>query len=679
MRWSSSLSTRLVVAVLVTATIAFASSTALTMLRLNQGLARQAEQLGWLSENKLSQDLDGQAKLLRARVEALFNAIGRRLESIAQQADVAKAISSGNVVEITELVGRAARTGDIDGVLIVDSKLRVFGADRDLVDIVAANRALQAHPLAKEILPILEDNDRKHPRVLKKVTAITPDLVGAIGAAGTAPLAVVFVEPIFDDFGDVFAALIGHRALKAQEAALQEFSELEGAGVLVLANDQSISSAGIADAAVTVSSVPGSSLLRTSDSAYWTRCADMYTDWRICSLARTAELHTLRDELVRIGEMEGAALVRWLVGAAVVALAVFGLIMLWTSRRITRPLARITEAVIGVARGDWKTEVSGANRPDEVGDIARAVVVLQRSLEERDRLRSDALFAETVSKRRETLEDAIRRFDRLMRSMLLSVSDCVETMDETARELARMSSVAEGEAAEAAFVSQNTVSNVSTVRSATEHLSASIAETAARLKETAEAITATNAVARSAAMTAEGLADTAAEMDNVVRSVEQIAAQINTVALNATIHASRAGEGGESFSGVVADMRRLADQIAKENAAVADRMSRMRGANGEAAAVVRGVGQRLDILLRQTMTVTLAMERQDAVTRQIVDGMAAAANGSVNVSTSVGRLKTTIEEAREASMKVVSKAAEMADEAHRLDSTVKSFLREVTA
>ena len=666
-------------AVLVTATIAFSSSTALTLLRLDQGLARQAEQLGRLSESKLSEELNGQAKLLRVRVEALFNTVGRRLESMAQQADVARAISSGNVVEITELVGRAARTGDIDGVLVVDSKLRVFGADRYHVDIVAANRALLSHPLGKEIVPILEHNDRKRPRILKKAVAITSDMVGAIGANGTAPLAVLFVEPIFDDFGDVFAALIGHRTLKAQEAVLQEFSELEGAGVLVLANGQPISSAGIMDASVTLAPSQGSSLLRTSDGEYWSQCADVYSDWRICSLARTSELHTLRDEMVRIGEMEGAALVRWLFGAALVSLVVFGVIMLWTSRRITRPLARITEAVIGVARGDWKTEVSGANRRDEVGDIARAVVVLQRSLEERDRLRSDALFAETVSKRRETLEDAIRRFDRLMRSMLLSVSDCVETMDETARELARMSSVAEGEAAEAAFVSQNTVSNVSTVRSATEHLSASISETASRLKETAEAITATNTVARSAALTAEGLIDTTADIDNVVRAVGQIAAQINTVALNATIHASRAGEAGGNFSAVVADMRQLADQIAKENAVVAERMSRMRGANGEAATAVRGVGQRLDMLLRQTMTVTLAMERQDAVTRQIVDGMAAAANGSVNVSTSVSRLKTTIEEAREASMKVVSKAAEMADEAHRLDSTVKSFLREVTA
>ena len=103
--------------------------------------------------------------------------------------------------------------------------------------------------------------------------------------------------------------------------------------------------------------------------------------------------------------------------------------------------------------------------------------MLQRSLQERDRLRSDVAHAESVKKRREALEDAIRRFDRIMRSVLLSVSNSVETMDETARELARVSAVAEGEAVEAAFVSENTVTNVSSVRLATERLSAAISET----------------------------------------------------------------------------------------------------------------------------------------------------------------------------------------------------------
>src|SRR5690348_6605490 len=90
----NSLSTRLIIAVVATATVAFAASFGLTIVRLDRGLERQAEQLGKLSEEKLAQRLDGEARLAGARVEGMLATAGTRLESIAQRADIAKAISS---------------------------------------------------------------------------------------------------------------------------------------------------------------------------------------------------------------------------------------------------------------------------------------------------------------------------------------------------------------------------------------------------------------------------------------------------------------------------------------------------------------------------------------------------------------------------------------------------------
>jgi methyl-accepting chemotaxis protein len=342
-------------------------------------------------------------------------------------------------------------------------------------------------------------------------------------------------------------------------------------------------------------------------------------------------------------------------------------------------LVKITEAVRAVARGDWKSEVTGVNRVDEVGDIARAVIVLQRSLQERDRLRSDVAHAESVKKRREALEDAIRRFDRIMRSVLLSVSNSVETMDETTRELARVSAVAEGEAVEAAFVSENTVSNVSSVRSATERLSAAISETVDGIRQAADVISLSNVAAQSASSSADDLMRTAGEIDAIMRAIADIAAQTNALALNATIQATRAASGTGNFAGVVSDIKTLSDRIGKANEDITRRLLAIRGATSDTVGSVRSMVQKLDMVLHQTRTIALAMERQDAVTREIAESMTVAAQGTINVSSSVDRLKATIEDARGASMKVVTKATDMADEAHRLDSTVKSFLREVTA
>jgi methyl-accepting chemotaxis protein len=674
----SSLSTRLIIAVVATAAVAFAVSFGLTIVRLDQGLERQAEQLSRLSEEKLAQRLSGEARLAGARVGMLFDATGARLESIALRADVVKAISSANVVAISELLGRAAEAADIDGILVVDTKLRVFGAHSDKVDIIGTDRALQESPFAPDLRAILTDNDRKHPRVLHRAVALDENAAEALSARGKSSLTFVVAQPIFDDFGDVFAALIGHRSLRPHEAILEEFTQLEGAGVAVIAGDESISLAGIAGGAVSLTNVPDSSLLRSLDGRFWSRCDAIFDQWRVCALAPVGELHVLRDELVRIGEMEGRSLAVWLIVTAVVSILIFAGIMLVVSQRISRPLVKITEAVRAVARGDWKSEVTGVKRADEVGDIARAVIVLQRSLQERDRLRSDVAHAESVKKRREALEDAIRRFDRIMRSVLLSVSNSVETMDETARELARVSAVAEGEAVEAAFVSENTVSNVSSVRSATERLSAAISETVDGIRQASDVIAMSSADAQSASASAEGLARTSGEIDAIMRAIAEIAAQTNALALNATVQVSRAAGTG-NFSAVVSDIKALAGRIANANGDITQRLANIRSATGDTVGSVRAIVQKLDIVLHQTRAIALAMERQDAVTREIAVSMTAAANGSVNVSSSVERLKATIEDARGASMKVVTKATDMADEAHRLDSTVKSFLREVTA
>ena len=293
--------------------------------------------------------------------------------------------------------------------------------------------------------------------------------------------------------------------------------------------------------------------------------------------------------------------------------------------------------------------------------------MLQRSLQERDRLRSDVAHAESVKKRREALEDAIRRFDRIMRSVLLSVSNSVETMDETARELARVSAVAEGEAVEAAFVSENTVSNVSTVRSATERLSIGDFRNGRRLASGRRVIALSSTAAQSASSSADDLAKTTAEIDAVMRVIADIAAQTNALALNATIQATRAANGSGNFSSVVGDIKALSGRIGNANEDIARRLGAIRGATSDTVGSVRSIVQKLDMVLHQTRTIALAMERQDAVTREIAESMSAAAHGTINVSSSVERLKATIEDARGASMKVVTKATDMADEAHRLE------------
>ena len=112
------------------------------------------------------------------------------------------------MVAISELLGRAAQAADIDGILVVDTKLRVFGAAQRQGRHRRGEPALQDDPVAQDIRAIVADNDRKRPRVVRRTLALDEDAARRhLAHAATAPLTFVVAEPIFDDFGDVFAAL----------------------------------------------------------------------------------------------------------------------------------------------------------------------------------------------------------------------------------------------------------------------------------------------------------------------------------------------------------------------------------------------------------------------------------------------------------------------------------------
>jgi diguanylate cyclase (GGDEF)-like protein len=71
-----------------------------------------------------------------------------------------------------------------------------------------------------------------------------------------------------------------------------------------------------------------------------------------------------------------------------------------------------------VAQGNWRAFVPGLTRKDEVGDIARAVVLLAQSVEERDRLRTDVVEQNaTLLQQEEALREQNLFFDAALNNM----------------------------------------------------------------------------------------------------------------------------------------------------------------------------------------------------------------------------------------------------------------------
>ena len=226
------------------------------------------------------------------------------------------------------------------------------------------------------------------------------------------------VSPLFDDFGDVAGALIATRVIKDREDELIEFANLTRAGVLVIADGKRVSVAGLSDPDVALTQGPPNPFLATRDGKYVARCTPFQMVADVCTLAPLSDLFALRDEMVRIGEEQNSSLVQWLTAFASLAILSFAAISIIVGREVTRPLRAITRAVTAVAKGEQHVQVLGAQREDEIGDIAKAVGILQHSVTERDQLRLDVMEQNsTLISQEEQLLTQNLRFDAALSNM----------------------------------------------------------------------------------------------------------------------------------------------------------------------------------------------------------------------------------------------------------------------
>jgi diguanylate cyclase (GGDEF)-like protein len=109
-----------------------------------------------------------------------------------------------------------------------------------------------------------------------------------------------------------------------------------------------------------------------------------------------ASIVQLRDVLVSVAieharDAHEAARQSLFIGAAsgALAIAVVAALFVVGMRRVVSPLQLTTRALIDLAHGEMDTELPPAERPDEIGDVIRAVAVLRTSGLERQRLESE--------------------------------------------------------------------------------------------------------------------------------------------------------------------------------------------------------------------------------------------------------------------------------------------------
>ncbi|HLA20137.1 MAG TPA: PAS-domain containing protein [Pseudolabrys sp.] len=279
--------------------------------------------------------------------------------------------------------------------------------------------------------------------------------------------------------------------------------------------------------------------------------------------------------------------------------------------------------------------------------------------------------------RRATIDTAIASFRPQMETLLSGVSGSATAMRSTAGALLGSSDQTSQRAESAVQAFTEASANVETAAIAADELSRSIAEISRQLSHTSNIVGQATEEARATDGEIAGLATGAQKIGDVVKLIRNIAGQTNLLALNATIEAARAGEAGRGFAVVAAEVKSLAVQTGKATEDIASHILSVQTSTAGAVDAIRQIAARMQEINHTTTAVAAAVEQQNSATGEISHNVASAAQGTGHVVEVLGEVAIAATQTR-ASAEVVRDASQTVEAAvGDLRREVEDFLAKV--
>ncbi len=369
-----------------------------------------------------------------------------------------------------------------------------------------------------------------------------------------------------------------------------------------------------------------------------------------------------------------------IVAASAIIIILFSLAGFTMARAIVKPIIAMTDCMARLAKKDWSTEIPALDRKDEVGQMARAVDVFKQGGIENERLVAAQQAEETMkAARQRKIDNHITEFDRMIGSVLQTVSLASEELQATAQSMSATAEETQRQATAVAAASEQATTNVQTVAAASEELASSISEIGRQVSESVNIATEAVSEAERTNVQIRGLAEAAQKIGDVVQLINDIAGQTNLLALNATIEAARAGDAGKGFAVVASEVKNLASQTAKATEEISSKIAEMQAATASSVTAIGSIGETIVRINEIATTIASAVEQQGAATAEIASNAQQVSHGTREVSSNIVNVTQAAGETGSASAQVLSSATALARESESLRSQVDGFLTNIRA
>jgi methyl-accepting chemotaxis protein len=397
----------------------------------------------------------------------------------------------------------------------------------------------------------------------------------------------------------------------------------------------------------------------------------------VLAKSTSAEITNLKNELDGFYHSKMIQLIALTVLGVAVSVS---LSMLTVVRFIARPIAALTRVMGQLASGASNIVVPGTEGGDEVGEMSRAVLVFQKSME-REQAFQETRRGEEQEKdrRRASLEALIGSFGDEIEKVVSAVGGSAKEVKATAERLSTTVEETAAQTTRVANAADEASGNVQTVAAAAEELHASIDEISRQVTRSAEI--AKKAVDETAATdtSVSALSNAGQKIGEVVQLIQNIASQTNLLALNATIEAARAGEAGRGFAVVASEVKSLATQTAKATEEIAEQVSTIQNATEAVVGAFRNTGTTITEMNEIAAAISSAIVEQGAATREIAGNINQAAAGTDEVSNNIASVREATNGNGESATQMLATAVTLSSQAETLRSRVDEFVVAVRA
>jgi len=366
------------------------------------------------------------------------------------------------------------------------------------------------------------------------------------------------------------------------------------------------------------------------------------TDWKLGDVRGVLEVASAIDSQLS----NGANLSNFVIFGGVVVALVLLAIALLTARSVTAPLRGLVAEIEKIAAGKLDLSVSGIDRKDEIGQVARAILVFrdaaveksrletetaeQRQRAEEERYKNSEVQAKTVAGQAKAVAeqtavvrslaeglgkladgdlgfrlgdgftDAYKQIKDDFNSMIAQLQDTIRAIAISTREVAGAAAEISSGTTDLSQRTEEQAASLEQTSAAMEQLSVTVKKNAENAQQANQFTNGTCEVAdRGGGVVVQAvdamarIEESSRKISDIITVIDEIARQTNLLALNAAVEAARAGEAGRGFAVVASEVRSLAQRSSQAAKDIKDLITNSSSQVQEGVALVNRAGTSL--------------------------------------------------------------------------------------